>query len=141
MRNLPLPGARPARLLLPARHRRRRAAAGPARTPGASVVIIGAGYIGLEVAAVAAKRGLKVTVLEALPRVMARAACPEISAFYEDAHRKAGVDIRCNTKLEAIEKNGDALMVERRDGPVAADIVLIGVGIVPERRTCRRSPG
>jgi 3-phenylpropionate/trans-cinnamate dioxygenase ferredoxin reductase subunit len=100
-------------------------------TPGSRIVIIGAGYIGLEVAAVAVKRGLKVTVLEALPRVMARAACPEVSAFYQDTHRKAGVDIRLNTKLEAIEKNGDALMVRTSEGPLPADTVLIGVGIVP----------
>ncbi len=99
--------------------------------PGASVVIVGAGYIGLEVAAVAAKRRLKVTVLEALPRVMARAACPEISAFYEEVHRKAGVDIRLNAKLEGIEKSGDALAVRTSQGQVPADTVLIGVGIVP----------
>lgn len=99
--------------------------------PGASIVIIGAGYIGLEVAAVAVKRGLKVTVLEALPRVMARAACAQVSAFYQDVHRKAGVDIRLNTKLEAIEQNGDALTVRTSEGALPADTVLIGVGIVP----------
>ena len=98
---------------------------------GNRLAIIGAGYIGLEVAAVAAKHKLKVTVLEALPRVMARAACPELSAFYEDVHRKAGVDIRCNTKLEAIEKNGSALGIKTSGGTVDADFVLIGIGIVP----------
>jgi 3-phenylpropionate/trans-cinnamate dioxygenase ferredoxin reductase subunit len=97
---------------------------------GNRVAIIGAGYIGLEVAAVAAKHKLKVTVLEALPRIMARAACPELSAFYEDAHRKAGVDIRCNTKLDAIEKNGNALVIKTSGGTVDADFVLIGIGIV-----------
>jgi len=99
--------------------------------PGARLTVIGAGYIGLEVAAVATKRGLKVTVLEALPRVMARQACPQVSAFYEDVHRKAGVDIRCNTKIDAIERDGDALLVKTSAGPVAADFILIGVGIVP----------
>jgi 3-phenylpropionate/trans-cinnamate dioxygenase ferredoxin reductase subunit len=98
---------------------------------GNRLAIIGAGYIGLEVAAVAAKHKLKVTVLEALPRVMARAACPELSAFYEDVHRKAGVDIRCNTKIEAIEKSGDGLRIKTSGGPVDVDFVLIGVGIVP----------
>ena len=98
---------------------------------GNRAVIIGAGYIGLEVAAVAAKHKLKVTVLEALPRVMARATCPELSAFYEDVHTKAGVDIRCNTKIDAIEKNGAALTVKTSAGPVDADLVLIGIGIVP----------
>ena len=99
--------------------------------PGNRVAIIGAGSIGLEVAAVAAKHKLKVTVLEALPRVMARAACPELSAFYEDAHRTAGVDIRCSTKLEAIEKSGDALTLKTSGGPIDVDFVLIGIGIVP----------
>jgi 3-phenylpropionate/trans-cinnamate dioxygenase ferredoxin reductase component len=98
---------------------------------GNRVAIIGAGYIGLEVAAVAAKHKLKVTVLEALPRVMARAACPELSAFYEEQHRKAGVDIRCNTKLEAIEQHGSALAIKTSGGIVEADFVLIGIGIVP----------
>ena len=98
---------------------------------GNRVAIIGAGYIGLEVAAVAAKHKLTVTVLEALPRVMARAACPELSAFYEYVHRNAGVDIRCNTKLEAIEKNGDALRIKSSGGAVDVDFILIGVGIVP----------
>ncbi len=98
---------------------------------GNRVAIIGAGYIGLEVAAVAAKHKLKVTVLEALPRVMARAACTELSAFYEEQHRKAGVDIRCNTKLEAIEKHGSALAIKTSGGIVEADFVLIGIGIVP----------
>jgi 3-phenylpropionate/trans-cinnamate dioxygenase ferredoxin reductase subunit len=98
---------------------------------GKRLVVIGAGYIGLEVAAVATKRGLKVTVLEAMPRVMARATCPEVSAFYEDVHRKAGVDIRCNTKIDGIERNGDALSIKTSAGAVAADFVLIGVGIVP----------
>lgn len=97
---------------------------------GNRVAIIGAGYIGLEVAAVAAKHKLKVTVLEALPRVMARAACPELSDFYEDVHRKAGVDIRCNMKLEAIEKSGNALAIKTSGGIVEADFVLIGIGIV-----------
>jgi 3-phenylpropionate/trans-cinnamate dioxygenase ferredoxin reductase subunit len=99
--------------------------------PGARVAIIGAGYIGLEVAAVARKRMLNVTVLEALPRVMARAACEPISAFYENEHRKAGVDIRCGIKIEAIVKDGDALAVKTSSGNVPADFILIGIGILP----------
>jgi 3-phenylpropionate/trans-cinnamate dioxygenase ferredoxin reductase component len=104
---------------------------------GNRVAIIGAGYIGLEVAAVAAKHKLSVTVLEALPRVMARAACPELSSFYEDAHRKAGVDIRCNTKLDAIERHGAALRLKTSAGAVEADFVLIGIGIVPNVELAR----
>jgi len=98
---------------------------------GARLAIIGAGYIGLEVAAVAAKRKLKVTVIEALPRVMARAACEQLSAFYEAEHRKAGVDIRCNVKIDAIERDGAALAVKTSAGSIPADFVLIGIGILP----------
>jgi 3-phenylpropionate/trans-cinnamate dioxygenase ferredoxin reductase subunit len=76
---------------------------------GARLTIIGAGYIGLEVAAVAAKHKLKVTVLEALPRVMARSASEPVSAFYESEHRKHDVDIRCGVKIDAIARQGDAL--------------------------------
>lgn len=99
--------------------------------PGQRIVIVGAGYIGLEVAAVAVKRGLKVTVIEALPRVMARAACPQVSAFYEEVHRKAGVDLRLDTKLEGIAKANGKLAVSTSAGALEADTVLIGVGIVP----------
>ena len=66
----------------------------PQISAGRRLVIIGAGYVGLEVAAVAVKRGLKVTVLEAAPRVLARVTAPEVSAFYERFHRAAGVAIR-----------------------------------------------
>jgi 3-phenylpropionate/trans-cinnamate dioxygenase ferredoxin reductase subunit len=98
---------------------------------GQSLAIVGAGYIGLEVAAVAVKRGMKVTVVEAMPRVMARAASEEVSAFYEQVHAKAGVAIRCNAKLDAIERDGTALTLRTSAGPVRADTVLIGIGIVP----------
>jgi 3-phenylpropionate/trans-cinnamate dioxygenase ferredoxin reductase subunit len=99
--------------------------------PGKRLAIIGAGYIGLEVAAVTTKRGMKVTVIEALSRVMARSASAEISAFYEGFHRKAGVDIHCSAKLDAIEQQGAALALKTSAGTVLADTVLIGVGIVP----------
>ena len=98
---------------------------------GARLTIIGAGYIGLEVAAVAKKRGLRVTVIEAMPRVMARAASPEVSAFYEDEHRRAGVDLRCYVRTESIAQSGDMLAVNTSSGIVPANFVLIGVGILP----------
>src|SRR5690606_14068056 len=64
-------------------------------TPGARVVLVGAGYIGLEVAAVARARGHEVTVLEAAGRVMSRVVSEPVARFYEREHRAAGVDIRC----------------------------------------------
>ena len=58
--------------------------------PGARLVVVGAGYIGLEAAAVGAQLGLKVTVLEAMPQVLSRVAGPEIGAFYTHVHRDGG---------------------------------------------------
>lgn len=103
----------------------------PRMSPGARLTIIGAGYIGLEVAAVAVKRGLKVTVIEAMPRVLARAASPQISAFFEDEHRRAGVDLRCYVRTESVAQTGDILAVSTSSGIVPADFVLVGVGILP----------
>ena len=66
----------------------------PLMQAGRRLVIVGGGYVGLEVAAVAVKRGLAVTVLECAPRVLARVTAPALSDFYERIHREAGVDIR-----------------------------------------------
>jgi 3-phenylpropionate/trans-cinnamate dioxygenase ferredoxin reductase component len=98
-------------------------------------VIVGGGYIGLEVAAVAVKRGLAVTVLEAAQRVLARVTAPDLSKFYQRIHREAGVDIRTGITVSGFT-------TEREDGGVgavtcaggqsfAADFVLIGIGLVP----------
>lgn len=102
--------------------------------PGTRLVIVGCGYIGLEVAAVAARAGLSVTAIEAAPRVLARVAGPEISAFYEAEHRAQGVDLRTGTGVAAIVGAGQVEGVALADGStVPADIVLIGVGIVPNQ--------
>lgn len=103
----------------------------PALAPGKRLAIIGAGYIGLEVAAVAVKRGLKVCVIEAAPRVLARAASTQISEFFEDEHRRAGVDLRCYVRTESIERTGGTLAIGTSSGVVPADLVLIGIGILP----------
>src|SRR5690606_11611352 len=71
-----------------------------------NVVVIGGGYIGLEAAAVLTKLGCKVTLLEALPRVLARVAGEELSAFYEAEHRAQGVDLRTEVQVEGIEGDG-----------------------------------
>ncbi|HEX7873271.1 MAG TPA: FAD/NAD(P)-binding oxidoreductase [Sphingobium sp.] len=98
------------------------------------VVIIGGGYIGLEAAAVLSKLGKKVVLLEALDRVLARVAGPELSAFYEADHRAHGVDLRTGAKMDYIEEtDGRATGVRMADGSVLpADLVIVGIGIVPE---------
>lgn len=103
--------------------------------PGMRLVIIGGGYVGLEVAAVAIQHGLQVTVLEALPRVLARVTAPELSAFYESRHRQAGVDIRTNTQVADVQldPSGDAVSAVLCVGgsSVPADLVVVGIGLVP----------
>ena len=108
---------------------------------GGRMVIIGGGYIGLEVAASARGLGLEVTVLEMAARVMSRVTCAEISAFYEAEHARQGVRIHCNETLRAL--HGDArsgrvravLTEAGREYP--ADIVIIGCGVVPADELAR----
>jgi 3-phenylpropionate/trans-cinnamate dioxygenase ferredoxin reductase subunit len=96
------------------------------------VAIVGGGYIGLEAAAVLTKLGCQVTLLEALPRVLARVAGPELSAFYEHEHRAHGVDLRTGVTVECLEGEGRVSGVRLGDGSViAADAVIVGIGVVP----------
>ena len=99
--------------------------------PGKRIAIVGGGYIGLEVAAVAAKRGLDVTVFEAMDRLMARAVSPALSAFYADEHRKAGVKLELNTGVEEIGGHGKVEWVRPGGLTYDADIVLVGIGVIP----------
>lgn len=105
----------------------------PQFTEGRRLVIIGGGYIGLEAAAVGAKKGLQVTVIEAMPRVLARVTVPEMSAFYERVHRGHGVDIRTGAGVQSLE--GDASGVSAvvlSDGRrVPADLLIVGIGLLP----------
>lgn len=97
-----------------------------------SVVVVGAGFIGLEFAAVAAKAGLKTSVVEVAPRVMGRAVSSTISDFYAQAHRGFGVDLHLGVGVGAIEgKDGQACGVRLADGRVLpADFVVVGIGVV-----------
>ena len=96
------------------------------------VAVIGGGYIGLEAAAVRRKLRLAVTLLEALPRVLARVAGEDLSAFYEAEHRAHGVDLRCGVTVEALEGEGTVAGVRLAGGEVIpADIVIVGIGIIP----------
>lgn len=98
-----------------------------------TAVVIGGGYIGLEAAAVLTKLGVGVTLLEALPRVLARVAGPDLSAFYEAEHRAHGVDLRTGVAVDALEgRDGRVSGVRLGDGVVLpADLVIVGIGIVP----------
>lgn len=95
-------------------------------------VVIGGGYIGLEAAAVLSKLGRQVTVLEAAPRVLARVAGPELSAFFEAEHRAHGVDLRTGVDIRRLLGEGRVTAVELADGElIPADVVVVGIGIVP----------
>ncbi len=96
------------------------------------VVIVGAGYIGLECAASCIKLGLAVTVLEMADRVMSRVVAPEMSAFYGAEHASHGVAIRLNERLERFEGTGRVAAVRCADGSAyPADLVIVGIGILP----------
>lgn len=97
------------------------------------VAVIGGGYIGLEAAAVLTKLGRKVTVLEALDRVLARVAAEPLSRFYEQEHRSHGVDVRLSVAADCIlQADGRAAGVRLGDGSVVpAQMVVVGIGIVP----------
>ncbi|RIV82809.1 NAD(P)/FAD-dependent oxidoreductase [Aurantiacibacter zhengii] len=96
--------------------------------------VIGGGYIGLEAAAVLRKLGHDVTLVEALPRVLARVAGEEISDFYAEEHRKHGVDVRLATSVSSLDgKDGrvSRICLENGEG-FACDLAIVGIGIVPD---------
>jgi 3-phenylpropionate/trans-cinnamate dioxygenase ferredoxin reductase component len=97
------------------------------------VVVIGGGYIGLEAAAVLSKLGKAVTLLEALPRVLARVAGEDISRFFAAEHRAHGVEVHTSLAIERIEgAQGKVTGVRLTSGKFFdADMVIVGVGIVP----------
>jgi len=96
-------------------------------------VVIGGGYIGLEAAAVLRKLACEVTLLETLPRVLARVAGEELSRFIESEHRAHGVDVRLGIAIKAIEgEHGHVTGVELVGGElIPCDAVIVGIGIVP----------
>ena len=97
------------------------------------IVVIGAGFIGLEFSAICAARGLSVTVIEAADRAMARAVSAETSAFFRAAHEATGVTFLFESGGAAIESEAGRASAVRaaQDGPVPADLVLVGIGVVP----------
>lgn len=100
--------------------------------PGANLVVIGAGYIGLEVAAVAAKLGLHVTVVEMADRVMSRVVSAGVSEFYQQEHRAHGVTLMLSSALNGFSGDEQVRQVDLADNVVIkADMVLVGIGVLP----------
>nr|WP_321506966.1 FAD-dependent oxidoreductase [uncultured Celeribacter sp.] len=99
---------------------------------GASVLIVGGGYIGLEAAAVAAKKGLKVTLVEAADRILCRVAAKETSDYFRALHHAHGVDLREGVGLERLTGGDRVEAAELTDGTtLPVDFVIVGVGITP----------
>ena len=99
---------------------------------GRRLLIVGGGYVGLEAAAVGAKLGLKVTLIEMAPRILQRVAAPETSGYFRDVHTAHGVQILENAGLERLTGDGrvfGAVLSDGRELPV--DFVIVGVGVTP----------
>jgi NADPH-dependent 2,4-dienoyl-CoA reductase/sulfur reductase-like enzyme len=100
---------------------------------GARVCVIGAGFIGAEVAATCRRRGLEVTVLEALPQPMVRGVGERIGAVLAGLHRDHGVDLRTGVTLEHVEGDGRVERVRLAGGDaIECDVLLVAVGVRPE---------
>lgn len=104
---------------------------------GARVVIIGAGFIGLEAAATATQRGAAVTVLEGLPAPLIRALGEQMGSAVGDVHIRHGVQVRCGVRIEGFEGT-DRVTGVRLDGGevVPADVVVVGIGVAPATEWC-----
>ncbi len=131
VRRLPVPGAD-----LPGIHYLRNFAdveAIQARVAaGKRAVIIGGGYIGLETAASLTKKGMSVTVIEAMPRILQRVTAPVMSEFYARGHREEGVPIIEGEAVSAIGEEGGVLTVNTAEGSaIEAEIVIVGIGVEP----------
>ena len=99
---------------------------------GARVLVVGGGYIGLEAAAVCAKAGMMVTLVEAAPRILGRVACPETAAYFRALHGAHGVDLREGTGLERLLGEDRVTGAVLSDGTeLALDMVIVGIGITP----------
>jgi 3-phenylpropionate/trans-cinnamate dioxygenase ferredoxin reductase subunit len=100
--------------------------------PARRLVVVGAGYVGLEAAASARHLGLDVTVLEMADRPLNRVVAPELSAFYTRRHEREGVRILCNRSVTAFEGDSRVRVVVCGDERYPADLVIVGVGILPD---------
>ncbi|HWI70986.1 MAG TPA: FAD-dependent oxidoreductase [Baekduia sp.] len=104
----------------------------PRLGPGLDLVVIGGGFIGMEVAAAASERGARVTVVEALDRVMARVVSPQMSAFFQALHESHGVRVLTDRRVERLEGHGRVDRVLLQDGEaIEADLAVVGIGVIP----------
>jgi 3-phenylpropionate/trans-cinnamate dioxygenase ferredoxin reductase subunit len=104
------------------------------------LVIVGAGFIGAEVAASARSKGVDVTVLEMAPVPLVRALGEEMGRLYGKIHRDHGVDLRTNQGVDGIEDSSDAVVVRTTTGDaIEADAVVVGVGIQPNTELAESS--
>lgn len=104
----------------------------PSTTKGTRALIVGGGYIGLEAAAVAAEKGLKVTLVEMADRILQRVAAPVTSDYFRALHLKNGVEVREGTGLERLTGDGKVQGAVLSDGTeLEVDLVIVGVGIAP----------
>lgn len=100
--------------------------------PDSHLLVVGAGYIGLEIAASATKLGAKVTVLESLDRVLSRVTNAQMSEFYQDLHKHNGVEIKLNSTTTAFRKAGDRYIATLADGQeITFDSAVVGIGVIP----------
>src|SRR5262249_1110231 len=106
---------------------------------GGSLLVIGGGLIGLEVAASAAELGVKTAVVEIAPRILARVCNAEISALIHERHRARGVDIRVGITVSALRELPDGrLAVDLATGDtIAADLIVVGTGVAPDDRLAK----
>ena len=100
--------------------------------PGGHVAIVGGGFIGLELAASARKRGAAVTVIEAQPRILMRGVPEEIAGIVAARHLAEGVNLHCGVGLSAVTARQDGVRIELADGrTIDADLAVIGIGAMP----------
>lgn len=99
---------------------------------GARTVVIGAGFIGSELASTARKRGLEATIVEALPTPLVRATGHEMGAAIAALHEQNGISLRCGVGVASIEGDGKVERVVLADGTtIEADLVVVGIGVIP----------
>ncbi len=108
--------------------------------PGCHIVVIGAGFIGLEAAAAAVKRGCSVTVIELGPLPLGRVAPDVIGAWYQRLHQAQGVRFLFNTKIARLHGGGDSVTVETGAGEkIHADTLIVGIGVIPNTELGERA--